>query len=88
MADKFSGFTDSPTAPASQSSTVTPHDSDALASVSKAIYIGTGGNISVRLAGDSTDRVFTNLPNGSILPIRVTHIRATGTSAADLVALL
>ena len=36
---------------------------------------------------DSGDCSFHNLPDGTILPLRASHVRATGTTAANIVAL-
>ena len=74
-------------APAAQSIAITPNDSTALSQVTKAIYAGGGGDITLRLTGDSSDRLFKNVPDGGILDVRATHVRATGTSATFLVGL-
>jgi hypothetical protein len=54
-----------------------------------AIYVGTGGDVKVNMAGTGTAIVFADVPSGSILPVCVTKIYSTanGTAAADLVAL-
>ena len=87
MADRFGNFSDSLSSPASSAVAVTPHDANPLPGVSKALYVGTGGDIVLRGRGDSADSTWKNVPSGAILPIRVTHIRASGTSAADILAL-
>lgn len=74
-------------APAAQSIAITPHDSNALTTVTKAIYAGGGGDITLRLTGDSSDRVFKNVPNGGILDVRAAYVRATGTTATFLIGL-
>jgi len=88
MTDKYQSYGESPSTPASASDVIAPHDINALMNISKAIYIGSGGTIILRLVNDSSDRIFTNLPAGGILPVRASHVRATGTTAGDLVALL
>lgn len=65
---------------------VAPDDAAPLAHVSRALFVGEAGTLAVRLA-DGTDLVFANLPAGALLPIRVSHVLATGTSAAGVVAL-
>lgn len=87
MADEFSTFSDLPINPARNASAVTPHDTNALANTSKALYVGGAGNIACRLADDSTDVTFVGLTAGSILPVRVTHVRATSTTATSIVSL-
>ena len=75
------------TAPASAAEAVTPHDTNALAEYSRGLYVGGAGNITCRLVDDTNDTVFTAVPSGAILPIRVSHVRATGTTATSIVAM-
>ncbi len=74
-------------APAAQSIVVAPHDSTALTLVTKALYVGVGGDVAVRLVGDTSDRLFKNVPNGGVLDVRASHVRATGTSATSIIGL-
>ena len=87
MADQFSNSADQVSAPAMRAVAVTPHDTNALGDIPKALYIGTGGTLVARGVRDSGDVTFANLPDGSVLPFRASHVRATGTTAADIVAL-
>lgn len=66
---------------------ITPHDTDPLPVVPKAVYVGTAGDVTVRGIGASQDATFKNCVPGMILAIRLSHVRATGTTATDLVAL-
>jgi hypothetical protein len=66
---------------------VTPHDSNALADVPKALFVGTGGTLVLRGVNGSSDATWKNVPSGSVLPFRAQYVRATGTTAADIVAL-
>lgn len=87
MADQFQSTADTPSAPASRAESVSPHDSNALSDIPKALYVGTGGNITMRGVSGGADRVWKNVPAGAILPFRAQYVRATGTSAADILAL-
>lgn len=87
MADPFSGTLDSVSSPATRAVAVVPHDSNPLADIPKALYIGTAGNVVLRGAGGGADALFKNVANGSILPLRAEYVRATGTTATDIVAL-
>jgi hypothetical protein len=87
MADAFSGVMDSVSSPATRAVAVTPHDVNALADIPKALFVGTAGNLMARGAGGGADVLFKNLAAGSILPLRAQFVRATGTTAQDLVAL-
>lgn len=87
MTDPFSNRADSVSAPAARARAVTPHDSNPLPDVPKALYFGSGGTITMRGSGDTADAVWTNVPSGSVIPFRPSHIRATGTTASDILAL-
>lgn len=87
MSDQFAGTLDSVSSPARYALAVAPHDSNALAAVPKALFVGTGGNLTMRGMGGSADQVWKNVPSGTLLPFRAQYVRATGTSAADILAL-
>jgi hypothetical protein len=85
--DKFSSFADVVTAPSTKAAAVVPHDANALPNIPKALFIGTGGDVVARGSGGGADVTFKNLPSGSVLPFRAEFVRASGTTAADIVAL-
>jgi hypothetical protein len=87
MADAFSGVMDSVSGPATRAVAVVPHDVGALADIPKALFVGTGGNVTARGVGGGADVLFKNVAAGSILPLRAQFVRATGTTAQDIVAL-
>jgi hypothetical protein len=87
MADAFANSADAVSAPATRAAAVAPHDVNALADVPKALFVGTGGHLMVRGAGGGGDVLFRNVPAGTVLPFRALYVRATGTTAADIVAL-
>ena len=87
MTDQFSNSADQVSAPATRAVSVTPHDSNALSDIPKALFVGTGGNITMRGVNGSADQLWKNVPSGSVLPFRAQYVRATGTTAADLLAL-
>lgn len=87
MSDAFSRQADSAEAPSSHPFAVTPSDTAPLVAVPKALYIGSGGRLVLRTANGTADVNFANLSSGQILPVRAQFIRATGTTAADIVAL-
>ena len=91
MSDGFSGYADSASAPARHVVAITPSDTNDLADTPKGIYVGTGGDVALIAAGapaQASAVVFRNLPSGALLPVRVRRIVATGTTAADLLALV
>ncbi len=83
--DRFTDITAE--SPARGSTAITPNDSTELTSVTKAVYVGSGGNITGRLVGDTTDTVFENIQDGAILPVQFKLIKATGTTASAIVGL-
>jgi hypothetical protein len=74
------------TAPAESAQAVTPSDSADLTTLSRAIYIGGAGNLSVDMADGSTI-VFIGLATGQILPVRCKRVRATMTTATNIIAM-
>lgn len=85
MSDPFQGTTDSLDAPARNAFPIVPSDATALAVLPKAIYVGTGGTLILRAIDASGDVTLKNVGAGQILDVRASHVRATGTTAADLV---
>tara|TARA_R100000773_G_C4203633_1_gene105207 strand:- start:660 stop:905 length:246 start_codon:yes stop_codon:yes gene_type:complete len=65
---------------------VTPHNSNALSSPS-ALYVGVGGDVVVTMANSATDVTFKNVPSGTFLPIAVTHVKSTNTTATNILAI-
>ena len=86
MADLYASTTPSLTSPAIDGAVVVPSDTVQLAQVSRAIYVGSTGDIAAELAS-GTQVTFTAVPAGMILPLRLRKIRSTGTSATNIVAL-
>lgn len=66
---------------------VTTHNTNPLATVPKALFVGTGGNIALRAVDATADVLFKNVPSGFILPVRAQYVRTTNTTAADIVAI-
>lgn len=65
---------------------ITPHDSNASITGSPiAIYVGGAGNAVMTING--ADVTFSGLLAGTIYPIRASAIKATNTTATNLVAL-
>jgi len=86
MIDDFSDFMNGLTSPATGAVMLTPSDTVALNSVSRAVYVGSAGDLRVTmLSGDVV--LLSNVAPGMIYPLRVTHVMATGTTAGGLVGL-
>jgi hypothetical protein len=85
MADSFTGYADSEQAPSRAPFAITPHDSNILPTIPKGIYVGTGGDLVLRGVAGSTDVTYRNLPDASYVNVRAAYVRATGTTAANLI---
>lgn len=64
---------------------VTPDDNGTL-SDTLGVYVGVGGNLKVDMTSGNTV-TFVGVAAGSVLPIQVSRVYATGTSASSIVAL-
>jgi len=65
---------------------ISPSNSVDLTVSGAVVFIGVGGDVEVTtVSGDTA--VFKNLASGSILPVQVRRVWATGTTATDMVAL-
>lgn len=84
--DSFKNLSDSPDFSARKLVEVTPHNSNDLAYTTKALFIGTGGNIVV-LAEDDTVAVTLKVTDGQILPVRAKRVLATNTTATGIVGM-
>lgn len=85
--DKFEHVADGLTAPAEETFAISPDDNAELPQITKAIYVGDGGDVTLRASRSDIDTVFRNLPTGAILDVRVSAVRATGTTASNLIGL-
>jgi hypothetical protein len=86
MSDRFenvNGLAD----PARQAFAITPNATSEIDPLPKAVFVGTGGDIVGRAAGSGADVTFKNVASGQVLDVRFQYIRATGTTAADIVGL-
>lgn len=86
--DSFSGYADSLTAPASNCFVISPSDVADLPIVTKALYVGTGGDVVLRAVNGAADVTFRNVPDGGVIDVRTLAVRLTGTTAADIVGLV
>jgi hypothetical protein len=68
---------------------VTPNNFQSLVQLSHkkawGLYVGTGGNLSIVDSLGNTV-IFSNVPNGTLLPIHVIGINSAGTTASNIIA--
>ena len=58
-----------------------------LGATYESLYVGVGGNVKVTLATSASDFTFVNLASGQLLPIRFTHVKQSGTTATNMIAM-
>jgi hypothetical protein len=71
---------------ASHAASVTPSDTVDLTDVTRWLYVGTGGNV-VAIMADGSTVTLVGVANGSLLPIRVSRVKSTNTTASNMIAL-
>ena len=87
ISDKFSEYTSGLSSPICGGFDITPDDATDLASVTRAIILGTAGDVAVVLKnGDAI--TLPALAAGVIYPVRVSRVLATGTTATGLKGLI
>ena len=72
---------------ASDAVNVTPSDATVLAPTWGGLFVGGAGNVAV-VTKEGTTLTFTGVLAGSVLPIVVTRVRATGTTATNIVGMM
>lgn len=85
--DIYSQHSGSPIGPARRLRAITPHDSAELDYVTNGIVCAGGGVLSV-IAVDDSAAVQLPVLAGQVYPVRARVIRATGTTATGIVALI
>ncbi len=73
------------TSPAGSSAAVTPHNSTDLTDSTRALWVGVLGDISVEMENTGSAVVFKGVQG--LIPIRVTRVNSTATTATDIVAI-
>lgn len=87
MPDRFQYSTPSLSGPAAHAFAVTPNDSTDLSETTRALYVGTSGSVAAVMASGTTV-TFASVQSGTTLPVRVTRVLATGTTASTIVGLV
>ena len=89
--DPYSGENAGYGAPALNGEEVTPADGSDLTYATRAIWVGGAGDLEVVMKGDKAAAgatlSITGIPAGTLLPLSVVRIKATGTTATAIVAL-
>ena len=84
--DQFKDYPTTLTSPATSAFAVVPSDTAPLTAITRALYVGQGGDISVEMQNGQIV-TYQNVQSGSILALRTIKIRASGTTASGIVAM-
>lgn len=87
MSDRYKNRAENLEGPAGHGFSITPHDSNDLPQVTRALYVGVEGDVSVEFLSGGT-AILAAVPAGSLLPVRAGKVRATGTTAGQIVGLV
>lgn len=72
--------------PAVHAFAITPSASP-LANVTRGIWVGSAGNVTVQLVGDSAGVTFESVPAGTLLPVCAAYVTAFSGTAGTLIGL-
>ena len=84
--DEFPDVRESLSDPCDNAFSITPHDTNELVTITKALYVGTGGHVVLVTKGGTTV-TFKIVSSGQVLPVRAKIVKSTSTTAADIVGL-
>lgn len=86
MPDNFSSYVGGLNSPASDGAAVTPNDNADLVTSSRYVFVGGAGALKVDLVSGNT-LTLTGITAGTVLPLRVRRVYATGTTATNIAVL-
>jgi len=86
LTDTFKTFARSLTSPPENAAEIVPDDAADLPHVTRALYVGGGGDVALRMTGGA-EVTLRGLAGGSLIPLRAARVRASGTTATALVGL-
>ena len=84
--DTHRHFGRSLTSPPEHAAEIVPDDAASLAHVTRAVFVGGSGDLRLRMLGGETVTL-ANVAAGTLVPIRITQVMATGTTATGVVGL-
>jgi hypothetical protein len=83
MSDEFSRLPDTESGPSRNCYLITPHATDPVPFVTKAIRADDAGTITFRTLESNADVTLT-FAAGEMIPVRVTHVRVAGTTVTKI----
>lgn len=85
MVDKYEGQQPGLTSPGIDATPIVPNDNQDLTTISRALYVGSAGDVRVQLVNGS-EAVFQSMTPGAFYPLRIRRVFATGTTAGGLIS--
>lgn len=73
--------------PALNGFVIIPDNNTETTQVTRALYIGSGGDLNVLLRDDLTPVLLKNTQSGTMLPLRVKKVLSTNTTATNIIGL-
>lgn len=64
---------------------ITPNDSTDLVRSTRALYVGSAGDLKILLVDDTTPVTLVGVQAGTIYPLRIKRIYSAGTTAGSLI---
>ena len=83
--DEINREQDSQLLPSRKTFPITPSDTVELPEIPKGIYIGTGGDVTLRSLHGTEDVTYRNLGDASYIYVNASYIRQTGTTATNMI---
>jgi hypothetical protein len=89
MPDPFGSIFTGPRGPYQQAFAIAPDDAQDLPTFAAALWVGTGGSLTVMLRGMTTPVTIPNVAASTAapVPLYVRRVYATGTTASNLIGL-
>lgn len=84
--DVHAGQSETLSSPCDNGAVVTPNNDTDLTYVTRALWVGGAGTVNVVLAGGQTV-LFSGIQAGTLLPLRVSRVKSSSTSATNIVAI-
>ena len=87
MPDRFAAYATGLESPARHAFVVTPDDDADLIETTRGVYVGGAGALAIVMQSGA-EVTLSGIAAGTILPLRIQRIKATGTTATAIVGLL
>jgi len=81
------GYSPQPAQNFGHAQVIVPNDVTPLSTPAQSIWVGGFGNVTLIPLGQTTSVTFTAVPAGTLLPVAAGTVLATGTTAANMLAL-